>query len=381
MIVHNFYSAKNPSGENDVVRYESQLLEGLGHQVILYEVLSDKYSDESFISTFKRVILVLFSTSMDRGLSEIIDEFKPDVIHCHNLFPYIGTSILRAGKKRKIRVVQTIHNYRLGCIAGTYFRDNQICNKCKINGIWGIIFRCYRSSISQSVVMTILKFKFRRDIKLADAVVCMSNYMSNWLANLGIDNSKLLVKMTPVQNVSSTFVSHNSKTLMFVGRLSPEKGVETLLEAFLGSNLISAGFILKIVGGGELSEYLREKYASATHIEFLGNVPHLSVDGLIADSTVLCVPSMWYEGSPRVISQAISLGVPVIISNLGSLGGMPDKAWIRKVQPGVQAWISELNDLNSWIKGVNSDEIRAWARLNVSETATVELLNRAYAIY
>lgn len=381
LIVHNFYSSKNPSGENDVVRYESQLLKRLGHEVMLYEVQSDIYSSANFFTNFRRIFQILLPYSLSKSLSQVIKEFQPGVIHCHNLFPYIGTSVLKAGNKNKIRVVQTIHNYRLGCIAGTYFRDNQICHKCTKNSVWGVIFKCYRSSLLQSVVMTLQKLKFRKDIHLADAIVCMSNYMSDWLAILGVDKAKLLVKMTPVETVSTTSPNRESKILIFVGRLSPEKGVETLIEAFLGSNLISKGYVLKIVGGGELADYFRGKYGEISEVKFLGNVPQLSVDELIADSTVLCVPSMWFEGSPRVVSQAISLGVPVIVSNLGSLGGLPDKLWIRKVEPTVLAWINELNNLNSWILGLDSADIKVWARLNVSETATVEMLYRAYAIH
>lgn len=319
LMAHNRYQIRG--GEDESFDSESNLLEQYGNTVIRYLKNNNEISSSSII---KVALRTLWSTEDYKNIRALIQAEKPDLLHVQNHFPLISPAIYYAAKEERIPVVQTLRNYRLYCLNAYFFRAGEVCEDCLGQPIpWpGIQHKCYRNSRAGSSVVSssIVLHRFLKTYsKKVDLFIALTEFAKQKYAENGIPRHKIVLK--------SNFVDPDPKMglgdgnfVLFVGRLSPEKGISTLLNAWqrLGGDYIP----LHIIGSGPLETEVREATSKHLGIEYLGRRSIQEVHRIMGQAKALIFPSLWYEGMPRVIIEAFAKGTPVISSKLGAMTTM-----------------------------------------------------------
>ncbi len=314
-VIHNKY--KRTGGEDFVFEQEVSLLKRKGNIVDEYTV------DNKLIVTKKDKLRVgflgIYNPNICKELKYKLLHLKPEILHVHNFFPIISPSVFYLAAKMKIPVVLTLHNYRLICPNALLYRDGKVCEDCKeLLFPWkGVIRRCYRNSAFQTLALSTI-VSFHKLIKTwktkVDKYIVLTEFQKRKFleSSLGISEKKFAVK----PNFSVDYGVGKSKRepfFLYVGRLSKEKGIATLLEAFK-----QLKFTLKIVGDGNLKDLVRDYANRYPNIEYLGFQPKDKVISLMKRCRALVFPSECYEGFPMVLVEAFSTGTPVISSDIGS---------------------------------------------------------------
>lgn len=319
LFIHNFYKTDSPSGEDYVASLEKTILNQYGIIKDFYEMHNDDIVDSSF---FDRVKLALNYVWSDETYNKILKKTYGrsfDVAHIHSLHPQISPSVYSACQDAKIPVVHTLHNYRYLCPGALLQRNNKTCELC-IGRMpyFSLFFKCYRNSFSAtSAVASMIAYnRFIRTFdKLVNRYIVLTNFAKSRFVAGGFSADKIEVKPNFLPNPPLVSTDRQGYAI-FVGRLSQEKGVQTLLHAWRNIH----GFHLKIAGEGPLRPELELLSASLKlDVEFLGTVSSQQVLKLVGEAMFQIVPSEWYEGFPMVILEAYACGTPVIASRIGSL--------------------------------------------------------------
>ncbi|NHQ85928.1 glycosyltransferase family 4 protein [Iodobacter sp. HSC-16F04] len=314
LLVHNSYQQRG--GEDSVVENELALLRSYGHQAELYSRHNDELSGLSRLSIFQQAV---WSGKTYCELNILLQRFKPDVIHVHNTLSLISPSLYWVAAKFKIPVVQTLHNFRLLCPQAMFLRKGNICERCIGRNTWrSVIHRCYRSSFSQSAVVSGM-LHLHRGIgtykKNVSRYIALNSFCKNKFIEGGLPAEKIRVKPNFIPDINPAAVKRNG--FLFVGRLSPEKGLHVLAGAFYHQ----LHGQLSVAGGGEDS-YLLAKYPA---IKQLGILSAGAVRSEMQRSIALILPSIWYENMPMTLIEAYMNGLPVIASRIGALAELVEE--------------------------------------------------------
>lgn len=321
LIVHNYYQLAG--GEDTVVRNEKELLEENNHKVFLYTRHNDEIKNSNSFKKILQAIESVYSFRTIREVKKIIRDNDIDVVHVHNTFPLISPSIYKAAKMCNVKVIQTLHNFRLLCPGGTFTRNGNICEDCLSNGLkCAIKNKCYRNSRVQTF-MAVLMMKFNRTIgsyKNVDRYIALTDFNKDKLSNL-IDKDKICIKPNfSMGECKDILYSNEREYFIFVGRLEKLKGIDILIKSW--DKVIDEKLI--IVGNGPLENWIKNyiQENDIKNIELLGYVENKKVMDLIVKAKALILPSQCYEGFPMSIIEALSAGVQVIGSNLGNVGSI-----------------------------------------------------------
>jgi glycosyltransferase involved in cell wall biosynthesis len=308
LVVHNRYT--QAGGEDSVVDGEIAALRERGHDVELFEAHNTE-PDGDRLGTARRAV---WSRDSARAVTDVVEQFRPDVAHVHNHAYELSASIFSALADRRVPIVQTLHNYRMTCSATYLLRDGRPCELCVgSKASWqGIRHRCFRGSRSGSTMLAGMQLAWRRAaIPNVDRFIVLTEFARSIFERAGIDSSQLVVRPNTVRDVGYTGADRaNDAPLLFVGRLESSKGIDVLVDA-VGSHP------LVVAGEGPLRASLEARAPS--NVRFVGQLPRAEVDELMRTARALVVPSTWYEGFPMVVLEAFAAGTPVIASNLGSL--------------------------------------------------------------
>ncbi|MFK4165598.1 glycosyltransferase [Paenibacillus lautus] len=322
LLVHNYY--QQGGGEDKVVAQEEALLKSRGIEVELYSVHNDMIDNQGLVNKAKIALEATWSFSEYKRIKKKLVDMNPDVVHVHNFFPLISPSIYYACNRLNIPVVQTLHNYRLMCPAATFLRENKVCEKCVSGSLANsVINGCYRGSRIQTVpIVAMISLNRMLDTwgKKVDRYIALTEFSKMKFIESGLPENKIVVKpnfISNKQNLESISNTIEKKYILYVGRISVEKGVQNLLEAWQHIN-DKKNMKLIIVGDGQEKEHLSKLYAGET-VRFVGNQPTHKVLDYMEHAKYLLVPSIWYEGFPMTIVEAYSVGTPVICSKIGSL--------------------------------------------------------------
>ncbi len=318
LILHNRY--QQAGGEDVAAGAEHDLLLRYGHEVRLVE--ADNAEIGGCYSQIKTAIEAIYSPGARRRVALEIATFRPDVVHVHNFFPLLSPAVYYACRDAGVPVVQTLHNYRLVCPSATLFRDGRVCEECLARSFaWpGIVHGCYRGSrigtASIAAMQTVHRIA-RTWQQCVDMYVALTEFSKSTLVRGGLPEDKIAVKPNFAPSRGQTG-SGRGRYGLFVGRLSPEKGVEVLLAA---CKHLTGGFPVWVVGDGPLVDRTRTAEANSS-IVHLGARSREEVADLMREAAFLVLPSLWYEMFPFVIVEAFEAGLPVIASDLGSLGSL-----------------------------------------------------------
>jgi glycosyltransferase involved in cell wall biosynthesis len=323
LLAHTYYRSSAPSGEDAVFECERRLLERSGVEVVPFIRRNDDIADAAGLAQVRLAVETSWSMRSYRAVRELIRRERPDVAHFHNTFPQISPSAYAACRDHGVPVVQTLHNYRLICAGALLQLDGRPCEKC-VNGspvlglLPGLRHRCYRGSLAATGALTLmlaanrLNGSYERNV---DRYIALTRFAASRLAAAGLPADRIVVKPNCLEDAPEPGAG-SADYALYVGRLSQEKGVRTLLGAWqrLGHQR------LLIVGHGPLYDELRETARTAgLAVEFLGHRPRAEVLALTRHAMFLIVPSEWYEGFPMVVLEAFACGTPVIASRIGSL--------------------------------------------------------------
>lgn len=320
LIIHNFY--QQSGGEDKVVEQESAMLRSRGIETEHYYVHNDSIQSKGLANMAKLAVEATWSFPEFKRIKELLLRVKPDVVHVHNFFPVISPSVYHACERLGIPVVQTLHNYRLICPAATFMRGNEVCEKC-LHGtlLHSIRHGCYRGSQLQTIPVAAM-IKFNELIGTwqhkVSRYIALTEFARDKFAESGIPLDRIAVKPNFVhhQTVKAKY-DPNDRYLLFVGRISAEKGVRNLLQAW--SQLEDRGGLrLVIIGDGPEKAELAAAHQQED-IRFLGKQDGDTVLDCMSRAMYVMVPSIWYEGFPMTIVESYSVGTPVLCSRIGAL--------------------------------------------------------------
>jgi len=314
-------------------------------EVELYEVDNDAIV--GMRQQVRATIGAFYSHQSRSKVAELVKQFRPDVMHVHNFMPRLTPSVYGAAREHGCAVVQTLHNYRLLCANAILLRNDRPCQDCvgRAYGWPGLIHRCYRkSAVGSAVVAGVTSWHRMRGTwhNEVDRYIVLTRFAQDLFAQSGVvPPDKIVVKPNAVPDPGVGV--GDGKYLLYVGRLSPEKGIRVLIEAAQQGE----GFPmpLKIVGGGPLEDEVRRS-AGNGRIEYLGNQPQAEVRRLMKHATFLLFPSLWYETFGMVIAEAFASGLPVIASNLGAMTEL--------VSPGENGLLVEAGSVNGFLSAVRT---------------------------
>lgn len=335
LILHSRYLSGAVSGENRVVEDEAALLRNAGHDV---RVLAPSPDASGTLARVRAGASAIRSADAARRVSELVRSGPIDVVHVHNLFPTLSPSVLAAAADAGAAVVVTLHNYRLMCLPATFLRDGRLCESCLGHLPWrGVVHRCYRGSALGSGVLAASMGIHRRlgTFERVTRYLAVSEFVRRKHIEAGIASDRIAVK----DNFTWPGRARRGpgEYFLFLGRLSPEKGVDTLLDAWRRGGELGR---LVVVGDGPEKAELRR--AAPSGIEFCGGVPASDVPEIISRARALLVPSRWYEASPRTILEAYASGVPVVASRIGALP--------EAVDEGSSGYLAPVDDADAWAR-------------------------------
>lgn len=338
LMVHNYY--QQAGGEDQVFAAESDLLEQNGHEVHRFTLHNDQINGAGAIAVAGKT---LWNRQVYRELRSIMRDAQIEIAHFHNTFPLVSPAAYYAAQAEGVPVVQTIHNYRLLCPNGLLFRAGEVCEDCigKSVPYPAIQHRCYRDSSAASAAVAAM-LTIHRAIRTwrqqVNVFIALTEFAKQKLIQGGVPAEKIVVKPNFVAPDPGIGTGQGGYAL-FVGRLSQEKGIDTLLTAWkhLGNKLP-----LKIVGDGPLAQQVAASANQIPGVIWLGRKPMQDVYELMKEAAMLIFPSCWYEGLPRTVIESFAVGTPVIAANLGSMSSL-----IATEKTGLHFQSGDVNDLVS----------------------------------
>ena len=252
-----------------------------------------------------------------RKFNFLLNDFKPDVVHLNNIHTQLSPVIARLAHKRRTKVIWTLHDYKLLCPRYDCLRNgNEVCEECFVDKHKVLEYKCMKNSNLASMLAYKEGMKWSRK-KLegyTDVFICPSQFMYNKMAQGGFDRKKMYTLCNFIDIERTRRDSYDKEDYYcFIGRLSFEKGIETLIEAAR-----TLPYHLKIIGGGPLADILKEK-AKGANIEFTGYKERPEIKEIVGKARFSVVPSEWYENNPLSVIEAQCLGTPVLGANIGGI--------------------------------------------------------------
>lgn len=377
----------------------SRALEEAGHEVAFFSMVHPNnhptpfssyfvsrisFNEGGWLDKFKAPGRIIYSLEAKRKFKKLVLDFKPDIIHIHNIYHQISPSILDVAGKYKIPVVMHLHDYKLVCPNYQLFVNGKICEACKQRKYYKCFKkRCFKKSPAKSLLATIEMYFHHSILKIykkhINCFIAPSVFIKNKIEEFGWLPSKIKVILNPFSSNLKTGekgdLTEKEDYLLYFGRLSPEKGLEMLIKAAAISNSR-----LKFAGSGQDEDRLKkiaEEYK--VDAEFLGFKSGEELRLLILKARAVVIPSLWYENMPLSLLEALSLGKIVIASNIG---GMPEI--IKNGENGLLFNPGDINDLSNKIKLLDSLDFKTMenkAENSVNHLTIDNNLNGVVSIY
>ena len=345
--VHNFY--RIPGGEDVVVRNEKKLLEEHGHRVYTYYRSNKELEKKSIIGKLVLPFTSVYSFKTMREVKKLIKDHHIDIVHVHNTLTMVSPSVFYAAFACKVPVVQTLHNFRMLCPAGSFFRGNVICEECVTKGMQcAVKYKCYRNSKIQTIVSAMILWVHRK-LGTYKNFICLTEFNRQKLLD-AIDSG---TKKGKIVNASKVFIKPNftftegivpnaekgeEEYFLFAGRVEALKGADIAIKAF--EHIPDKQ--LYIAGDGPLMEEMQNyvRTHNIKNIRFLGYLQKEEMSQKFYHAKAVIMTSQCYEAFAMTIAEAYSYGVPVIAGRVGNMDGM-----VNEGETGVKFIYNSADDL------------------------------------
>ena len=332
LLVNKFYYSRG--GAEIVVINLRDMLTSLGYEVGIFTMDYGGNLHEPGIFTAPEVSFkgsldqklrfarrTLGGTGLKASFVQAFNRFAPDVVHLHNVHSYLSPAMAQWARERGARVVWTLHDYKLLCPAYSCLNHGHPCEKC-YTAKWHVLAeRCFKQSAAASALAWVEAHRWNRGWieRNVDAFVCPSQFMRGQMLKGGFSEGKLHVVCNFIDPVKAAELEKNSQVekedyYSYIGRLSEEKGVATLLKA-----AATLPYRLKVAGDGPLMAQFRQQYGGNANIEFLGQLSAVQVSNLQRKARFVVQPSECYENNPLSVIESLCAGTPVIGARIGGI--------------------------------------------------------------
>lgn len=344
--IHTQY--RQPGGEDTVASNEATLLRNAGHTVIEHR----EQNPPGHLAAAGDMIRSPWSPAAARRVRDLVRVHQPDVTHIHNTWYHLSPSVFRAARQAGSPTVLTLHNYRLACANAMLLRDSKPCELCVTsqNAWHGVRYKCYLDNYAQSFASAAtISFNRRRGTwrKDVDLILALTEFARQRFVESGIPEARITVKPNfALDPGPRTQPVEDSDVVLFVGRLTPEKAPDVLLDAWERARVDHR---LEVIGIGPLEADLRRR--GLPGVSLLGQIDTASMRAKMLSARALVLPSIWYEGLSMVLLEALAAGLPVLASNIGPIPEV--------VAPLGLDWLAEPGNPDDLAKGlalINDDE-------------------------
>jgi len=381
LLVNSFYYPRG--GDCVHVLALEKLLTSKGHEVAIFamhhpENLPSRWSTFwpqnveyqgrlGLVQSMEAALRSMRSGHVARRFACLLRAFRPDVVHMHGIHHHLTLSVIEEAKRHDLPVVWTLHDYRAVCPATHCVRDGRPCERCADAQFWqGVVGRCKSSSLARSAAAVVESYftRLRGTLGLVDCYIAPSLFLAEVVTRMGLPATRTEVMPNfyqPPQDCASP-VSAERSGILFVGRLSEEKGADYLIEA-----CVRGSIALRVIGDGPLLERCRRRSVGAD-VTFEGWQDEADVHRAMERAEILCVPSVWYENCPTVVLEAASSGLPVMASDLGGLRELLDY--------GRCGWLVPPGDAEEWCDAMREALHDQATRQAFGERARRRLLER-----
>ena len=341
--VHNYPGDYATGGEGNVFEDEAKLFKRHGHIVRQYKCTNANAMSGSLLTKAKAFLQAPWSKDGYKIIKDEINRFAPDIMHVHNFFFVLSPSIFRAAKDLGIPTVATLHNYRLISPCSQLLRNGKICEVCINKNPWRImLYRCYQNTF----LANFLRYRFyylgerkHQWINDIDAFIALTEFAKCKFIEGGLPKDKIYVKPNFLHESAENFkTQQNGYGAVFVGRISQEKGLITLLKAWQGIK-----YPLTVIGDGPQMNALQG--LKSENVQFVGMKPHDVVMQEIKKAAFLIFPSEWYEGFGLVIIEAMASGRAILASDIG-----PRSELVKHKENGLLFRAGDANDLRENVR-------------------------------
>ena len=335
LVAHSRYMTGPVSGENRVVDDEVRLLREAGHEVAVYSPEPVHPDEQGPVALVRSAARVVWSATAVREMRRLVRGHRPDVVHLHNLVPMLSPAVIRAMDNEGVPTVMTLHNYRLFCLPATLEREGAMCELCVGHLPWqGVRFGCYRGSRAASVAVgtSLGLHRTTGTFSCLRLMLPVSRFVLEVYRRAGWDPARMMVKPNFAWPVARR--GGAGEYFLCAGRLSREKGVDVLLDAWSPS-------LGRLVVAGSGPEEARLRARAPSGVEFVGAVRPERLQELVAGARALAVPSASFETSGRVIIESAAAGVPAVASRIGAIPEVVEDGFsgllVTPGEPGVWA--------------------------------------------
>ncbi|MBN1458240.1 MAG: glycosyltransferase family 4 protein [Armatimonadetes bacterium] len=331
----------------------SEMLERAGHEVVPFSVAYSRNRETPWSEYFVKPIAgddevyfrdhswsprslgrglqrAFYAPDVSRSVSRLVTAARPDVALVQHYLRKLSPSVLVGLKRAGVPIVVRLSDFGMVCPGGLLLREKQICRRCVTNGMLSSVrYRCVQGSLGVSAVAcaSLLFAKWRKYFDLVDYFVTPSTVLREQMIEGGYDGARIVVLPTFVEMDYSGESGVRDRRIVYVGRLSPEKGIEVLLDAYecLQGREGLGDVELLIAGEGEAgytAQLVSRGQQISSRVRFLGMLNAEAVRQLLSGALLSVVPSLWYENTPNAVLESLAAGTPVVASDLGSMGEM-----------------------------------------------------------
>ncbi|MBU1195773.1 MAG: glycosyltransferase family 4 protein [Proteobacteria bacterium] len=320
-------------GEMNLFRFQGHTVEAFARRT--NDDADSKYADffpedmrtdslKPGLGMFRTMKEIIYSSESKKNLKALLTEFNPDVIHAHNIYGRLTTSVLDLAKEKNIPVVMTLHDYKLICPSYKLMYGSGVCEDCKGGKYYkAVLNKCHKNSFIASAVYAFESWfndffsKYKNNISF---LIAPSQFLRDKLIEFGWAENQIVYIPNYIVNENFEPDFEPENYLVYIGRLSPEKGIETLVRAF--KNVKSKNILLKIAGDGPERQNLENLVQNDQRIEFTGYLSGDELKDITCKAKAVVIPSEWYENAPISILEAFAYGKPVIGARIGGIPEM-----------------------------------------------------------
>jgi glycosyltransferase involved in cell wall biosynthesis len=313
LMVHNKYGVM--SGEEVMIERVISLLRKNNHEVRSF--FKDSAEIESMrFGKARSFFAGIYSVSSKKEIRHVLDEFKPDIVQIQNLFPLISPAILPVIRKRGVPIVMRCANFRLICPNGLFLSHGHLCEKCRGgNELWCAILNC-ENNILKSLGYTIRNYVARKCRFYTNNItlyIAQTEFQKKYLINENFSPERIVVIPNMIDDIKQMTDSILGHYVGYVGRISHEKGIQTLIDAAASCSQIRFKF------AGDYSRMPQLVEQRPPNADPLGQLDSVAINNFYDDCRIVVLPSICYEGFPSVLIEAMIHGKPIICSRIGGL--------------------------------------------------------------